>query len=124
MCIYDFCRFFLWTDFDDFFPSLLLIMSSFQNIKYLLSTTTMTYVKDIFRFPVHPKIYFFSSFLFIAFLINFCPTFFFGLKLMPEIVVIQRTAPDPKDKGAFSTKNHLNILDINIYLKMCLEIFS
>ena len=37
---------------------------------------------------------------------------------------LQLIAPDPQNKGTYSTKNkHLNILDINIYSKLCLRYF-
>ena len=63
-------------------------MSRFQNISHFFSTTTMTSDMDIFRHPVYRKITFFLVFGSQL----FCSTFaqnFFGLKLTPEIIVIE-----------------------------------
>ena len=80
--------FYLWTDFDDFFFWVLLITSTLQNISHFFSMTTMTSDMDIFRLPVYRKITFFLVFGSQL----FCSTFaqhFFGLKLTPEIIVIE-----------------------------------
>ena len=80
--------FYLWTDFDDFFFWVLLITSTLQNISHFFSTTTMTSDMDIFRLPVYRKITFFLVFGSQLFCLTFAQHCF-GLKLTPEIIVIE-----------------------------------
>ena len=96
--------FYLWTDFDDFFFWVLLITSTLQNISHFFSMTTMTSDMDIFRLPVYRKITFFLVFGSQL----FCSTFaqhFFGLKLTPEIIVIEIIYHHVREKSISLSKN-------------------
>ena len=87
-----------------FFFWVLLITSTLQNISHFFSTTTMTSDMDIFRLPVYRKITFFLVFGSQL----FCSTFaqhFFGLKLTPEIIVIEIIYHHVREKSISLSKN-------------------
>ena len=87
-----------------FFFWVLLITSTLQNISHFFSMTTMTSDMDIFRLPVYRKITFFLVFGSQL----FCSTFaqhFFGLKLTPEIIVIEIIYHHVREKSISLSKN-------------------
>ena len=70
--------FYLWTDFDDFFFWVLLITSTLQNISHFFFYDHYDVRYGHFSTSGVSKNHVFSSFWLTAFLLDFCPTFFWS----------------------------------------------